>query len=285
VRIALLAVLPACSLYFSTPHDYGGSGDDGSGDDYAPDASPDGAPNGWAARCEGATIYAIGESAYEPTQPPHHAGTVIGHCANACRSAAVVCTDSACSNAAATLCNAPASLGQLCSLEGEPCSGSATTDCPASTTCGYSEPAYQCSCIGAHYACSEIAPVVRTQAALVGTWQGTVTPPSFAQPGQVSLWIYPDGTYWAQAETTTYPVFYYGGDGPWPSRAIEVLSSSTGQGAWANIGIWFGGDPPNIGAISSLVVDDTHLRFTYYASWFGCGQPFFFDLVRKTAAP
>jgi hypothetical protein len=280
VRVLLLAVLlPACSLYFSHPP----SDDVVTGDDYPlPDSAPAGES---AARCEGGTIYAIGEAQYEPAQPTHGSGTVIGHCANACRSAAVVCADATCSNAEAALCNASASLGHLCELEGDPCSGDGTIDCPVSTTCGTSEAAYRCSCIGAHYACSEVAPVVRTQTALVGTWQGTVTPPSFAAPGQVSLWIYPDGTYWAQAETTTYPVFYYGGDGPWPSRTIEVLSSTTGQGAWANIGIFFGSDPPNIGAIDALVVDDTHLRFTYYASWFGCNQPFYYDHARTSAVP
>jgi hypothetical protein len=285
VRILLLAVLPACSLYFGTPNGQTGSNDDTTGDDYpVPDAADTGT---YVARCEGATLYQVGELPYEPTQPPHQQGSVIGHCANACRSSSVVCSDATCSNADAALCDAPASLGQLCDLEATSCGTvGQMIDCPVSTTCGISAPAHRCVCTTSHqYACSELEPVVSTQAALVGTWQGTVMPPSFTQPYHVSLWIYPDGTYWAQAEGATEPAFYYGGDGPYPSRKIEILSYVDNAGAVANIGIWFGGDPPNTGALSGLVVDATHLRFTFYASWFGCDQPFFFDLTRVTAAP
>ena len=120
------------------------------------------------------------------------------------------------------------------------------------------------------------------QADLVGKWSGLVTPPSFSQPYAVSLWIYPDGTYWAECTNgVSYCTpFYYGGNGPHPDRKLTILSTSPTAGAWANIGIYFGGSPPNTGAVSALVVDAHQLRFTFFASWFGCGQPFYFDLSR-----
>jgi len=51
-------------------------------------------------------------------------------------------------------------------------------------------------------------------------------------------------------------------------------------GSWADIVIDFGLTIPNIGTLSAVVVDATTLRFTFSASWLGCGQPFGVNLTR-----
>jgi hypothetical protein len=230
------------------------------------------------ARCEDGVIFGIRQAPYEPEQPGHGAGVRLGRCAGGCQSAAVVCAAAGCADAQAALCGAPSSTGRECPLAGEACTGASTTACPASTTCGDSLPGDTCTCTNGAYVCDRTT--AAAQARLVGKWHGTVTPPSFAQPYAVSMWIYPDGTYWAEASGVGLPAFYYGGDGPWPSRKLTVLSDSATRGASADIGIWFGLPSTNTGAVSALIADASRLRFTFYASWFGCGQPFFFDLVR-----
>jgi hypothetical protein len=107
-----------------------------------------------------------------------------------------------------------------------------------------------------------------------------VTPPGFAAPYPITLWIYPDGTYWPDCANDHCSAFYYGGDGPAPDRKITILSTSPTAGAWANIVIDFGLLTPDTGALSSLVVDATTLRFTFFASWSGCDQPFDVNLTR-----
>jgi len=276
VATVVLTSATGCELYFGHPAE----------DDYqpVPDSHvwipPDQVGDVAVARCEDGNIYDVYVPTYAPNQPGHGAGTLAGHCAEGCRSAAVVCSGGNCSNAAETLCNAPASQGKTCDLQGTACSGSGTLACPESTTCGYSVQGSLCTCTNNSYQCAPLTAAADVQAAIVGKWSGTVNPPSFSQPYQVSLWIYADGTYWAESSAAHEPVFYYGGDGPYPDRKITVLSTSAAEGSWADIGIYFGSSPPNTGAISALAVDATHLRFTFFASWFGCGQPFYFDLTR-----
>lgn len=289
MRIALAVVVAlacsACGLYFS--------------DDPAsppppvdPDDLPDSGPHPWPdpsggtrhVRCEGGRLFEVEVSAYEFHLPGHGAGTVVGQCEGACRSAAVVCPNGDCSGAADVLCGAPASRGQACAFDGDPCTGASTIECPSSTTCGDALPGSSCTCSDGAYACAPRSDLAGTHAALVGRWRGTVTPPSFAEPYPVSLWIYPDGTYWP--ETPGQPsAFYYGGDGPHPDRTLTLLARSATEGAWADIGIYFNASPPNVGAIAALTVNGDRLAFTYYASWHGCGQPFYFELTREPGAP
>jgi hypothetical protein len=271
-------VLTGCELYFG--HDDDNTGDDIVVEPPDPDPNPQPEPAGTLAmvRCEDGALSRVRVDMYQPNQPGHGAGAVLGHCPGACRSAAYLCPNNDCTFAGKALCEAEPSQGATCSLDGASCSGIATTECPASTTCGLSLPGSSCACTGGAYHCTPHTPIATVQQKLVGKWRGMVDPPDFAAPYSVSLWIYPDGTYWAESPEQT--AFYYGGDGPYPDRTIEILSASATEGAWANIGIFFGSSPPNVGAVSALVVTDTKLRFTFNASWFGCGQPFFFDLSR-----
>ncbi|MBA3456049.1 MAG: hypothetical protein H0T42_23325 [Deltaproteobacteria bacterium] len=279
MRYALLATvlaLSGCSLYFHGP-----DGDD------APTVKPDSGPHpipdageNRMERCEGGKLYLVDFDDWG-NQPGHGQGTQVGACGNGCKTAAVLCDGLSCPTGQA-LCSAPPSTGKACQLAGTQCSGSGTIDCPQSTTCGYSVPGSSCTCVNGTYTCTTESSVATVQASLVGKWRGTVTPPSFAQPYQVSLWIYPDGTYWGESVSSSDPTFYYGNDGPHPWRKISVLSTSSTMGSWADVGVF---TSFNIGALSAMVVTPTKLTFTYNASWHNCGQPFYFNLTREGAAP
>jgi len=91
----------------------------------------------------------------------------------------------------------------------------------------------------------------------------TSTTPGFAPPYPITLWIYPDGTYWPECDLEHCSAFYYGGDEPAPDRKITILSTSDTVGSWADISIDFGLITPNTGTLSALVVDATTLRFTF----------------------
>lgn len=293
MRAFLLVLLLAsgCSLYFAPSS----QSDDGPPPDAhvppdahrpppdaylpPPDAYPPPTSDVAMARCEDSQLY-MTTSAVFPDQPGHGAGRLIGRCAGACRSAAVQCATADCSDAGATLCGAPASLGATCPLDGLSCQGTEAIGCPVSTTCGLAEPGSTCTCTGGAYHCTQLTSAAAIQAALVGKWRGVVTPPGFAAPYSITLWIYPDGTYWPDCALDHCSAFYYGGDGPAPDRKITILSTSATAGSWANVAIDFGLKTPNTGALSALTVDATTLRFTFYASWFDCGQPFDFNLTR-----
>jgi hypothetical protein len=273
MRWTVLICLAGCSLYFHQDSPPGGDDVD------APTVIRPPAGPVAIVRCEDSHLLQIGAQDYEPTQPGHSVGIPVGTCAGACRSAAYVCPGGNCAGAETALCAAAPSSGAPCDLQGASCTG-APVECPATSTCGDSLPGSSCACSGGVYACTPHGSTATIQQQIVGKWQGTVHPPSFSSDYQVSLWIYPDGTYWAQCNDALCTAFYYGGDGPYPDRTISILSTSPTEGAWANIGIYFGSSPPNIGAIQALTVSNTTLRFTFNASWFGCGQPFFFDLTR-----
>jgi len=230
-------------------------------------------------RCEDGMLYhLIVPVAPGSDQPPHGAGAALGRCPGACRSAVVECTDAACSNAPAALCEAPPARGKRCDLEGTSCSGTGTVDCPEVTACNGTVTGSTCTCDGSSYACTPAPELAAVHASLVGKWRGTVSPPEFSEPYGVSLWIYPDGTYWS-ACTTPEPcmAFYYGSDGPHPGRRITVAGALP-AGAHAAIG-QFGGTPA--GELSSLVVAGDTLTFTYKATWHRCDQPFSFTLARE----
>jgi hypothetical protein len=273
----VLICLTGCSLYFAQDPPSRGGGDD---DVTTPPDQPPGSGPVAIVRCEDGWLRRVQVSDYEPTQPGHGAGTTVGQCNGACGSSAFVCPNGDCSGAEAALCDAAPSSGAPCDLDGLSCNGADAVECPQTTTCGYSVPGSSCACSNGAYACTPHGATATIQQQIVGKWQGTVHPPSFSADYDVSLWIYPDGTYWAQCDAELCTAFYYGGDGPYPDRTISILSASPTEGAWANIGINFGFSPPNVGAIQALTVSDTTLRFTFNASWFNCGQPFFFDLTR-----
>jgi hypothetical protein len=292
-HLLMLFLVSGCSLYFgqSAPGDDVPPGDDGPPPDarvsrdagtWRPDAPwpiDAGTFGGEMARCEDGLIYVAPARDGYADSPGHGAGRLIGKCPGACRSAVVACPSSDCRNAAETLCGAEASIGATCPLEGAACQGSSTIECPEAVSCSSAVPGSSCACASGAYHCKQETPAAATQAAIVGKWRGIVTPLSFAAPYPITLWIYPDGTYWADAANGAI-AFYYGGDGPSPDRRITIQSTAQTIGSVADITVDFGVSPPNHGAISALVVNATTLRFTYHASWLGCGEPFDINLTR-----
>ena len=233
-------------------------------------------------RCEDGVVFGIfADRTYVPggTFPGHGVGQHMGACTAECRSSSAWCDSGSCDGAIAAVCGAPASSGKTCELAGSACQGSETIACPQTLSCASTLTSASCTCVQGKYQCSELAPIAATQQALVGKWRGTVTPPSFTAPYEVSLWIYPDGTYWP--EGGNHPAFYYGGDGPHPDRKISILSVSPTAGAWAEIGIVFGSSPASIGAITGLTVDPTSLRFSYVDAWIDCTRQFTYVLARE----
>ena len=299
-HVLLLFAVSGCSLYFgqSTPGDDSPPPDarvTRDGGTRWPDARvtdggtpwPDapwpidgGASGAEMARCEDGQIYAAPAHTGYGDSPGHGAGRLIGHCPDACRSAVVACATSDCQNAAESLCEAAASPGATCALDGTACHGNSTIECPESTTCGTAVVGSSCACVNGAYRCKQETLAAATQAAIVGKWRGIVTPPSFATPYPITLWIYPDGTYWPDAPGDHTSAFYYGGDGPSPDRRITIQSTSATLGSYADLTVDFGFSPPNHGAVSALVVNATNLRFAFYASWFDCSEPFDINLTR-----
>ncbi len=229
-------------------------------------------------RCEDGMLYHVLVPFGRSEQPPHGTGAALGKCPGACASAVVGCSDAACSNAAASLCEAPPARGKACPLEGTSCSGTGTIACSEVTPCSGTITGSTCTCTGGAYGCTPDPELAAVHASLVGKWHGSVDPPEFSPPYDVSLWIYPDGTYWAEC-TTLGPcmAFYYGGDGPHPERTIRVAAVSP-AGAQAEIGQFEG---QQSGELSNLVVDGDTLTFTYKATWHDCDQPFAFTLARE----
>jgi hypothetical protein len=270
-----------CTLYFGGESSY----DD---EYYPPDAYPyypDAGPYPQAAlsfaRCEDSLFRQLNlDELPTYTMPGHGAGTPAGTCSDGCRSAIAQCASSTnCLQAYQAVCNAPVATGPKAPQQGQSCTGSSTLTYTTTNQCGQVYPGGTCTCDSSgKYACTSSVDTAAVHAKLVGKWHGTVTPPSFATPYQVSLWIYPDGTYWAEcASSNCYAPLYYGGNGPHPWRKINVLSVGDQIGATANIGMFYSS---NLGAMTSIFVTDTTLRFNLYAAWFGCSQAFDFNLTR-----
>jgi hypothetical protein len=284
--VAVGSVLASgCTLYFG--------GSNAEDDYYYPDAGPypyypdayitdTPGPTLAFARCEDNTIRHIKlDGLPSGAMPGHGAGIQAGTCPNGCRSAIAQCTSPYdCAQADQKVCNAPIATGPTSTFQGQSCTSSSTVTYTNTNQCGQVFPGGTCSCNTSNkYACTTASDTASVHASLVGKWHGTVTPPSFATPYQISLWIYPDGTYWATcASSNCQTAFYYGSDGPHPWRKINVLSTTTQLGATADIGMFYSG---NLGALTSMFVDSTTLRFTFFAAWFGCSQPFDVSLTRN----
>jgi hypothetical protein len=294
--LALLSLvsglLSGCSLYFDKDDPGHGSGpapwpvDAGTRVDAYPYPPPPppldaGFPGSseTMARCEDGLLRAAPAPLFAEEQR-HGTGDLIGRCAGACSSAAYICKDRTCQEAAEVLCDAPISLGATCSLNGQRCQDTEVINCPEVTACSEALPGSTCSCVEGAYRCEQVTSAAEIQAGIVGKWSGTVVPANFGVPYEISLWIYPDGSYWSESTNPLGSAFYYGGDGPSPERKIKILSASDELGAWADIAIDFGTSFPSTGTLTGLVVDDTSLRFTFSPSWNGCGDPFDFELRR-----
>ena len=172
----------------------------------------------------------------------------------------------------------PAPEVYSCQAQGA-CAQGGSEGCSAQAQCALVVSVGDCTCPAGTWtceaACSDgLCSAQAVQEAITGTWSGTVTPPSFAQPYQVKLTIGADRRW--SAVSPTYPVFYYGDNGGGVSDRLFV-QAQTSIGAYGTVRI-FGGDVD--GMIENLHVSAHHLTFTFVDSWLSCTRQFYFDLAR-----
>jgi hypothetical protein len=162
------------------------------------------------------------------------------------------------------------------------CTNGQTQGCGGALACGYIPQTGSCTCSDKTWSCTPecsdtLCSAEAVQKALVGTWTGTVTPPSFAPPYTISLTIAPDGSWIGTTSESYRVVFYYGDNGGVPIERILVLAQ-TGVGAFATVGLF--GNEGIEGLLSAIRVDAHRLTFTFTDSWLSCTRQFAFDLQR-----
>lgn len=280
VATPFVLALASCTLYFENDDDRVDWDDDVPLGPQPPDPDEplppdDGAPV--LIRCEDGVLRK-GAFGWHDTTPNHGVGPEVGRCAGSCKAASAVCaTATDCNAAAIEVCTAAPAGAPASPLEGEACSPGETVASPAATRCGQSVPGATCGCTAGALACTEATPIAATHAAMVGKWRGTAQTSFDGRAYPVGLWIYPDGSYWA--ETAGFePAFYYGFNGPHPDLRFQLLSVDPVAGAYGDLTSWVS-DPT--GQVSALVVTPTQLSFTYHAAWHNCAQPITFDLTRE----
>jgi hypothetical protein len=195
-----------------------------------------------------------------------------GRCADACAidSEAYACTSPSCATELARACGPPST----CPETGQPCTQS--TRCVETTRCGRSAVRAICACDNTgRYACTDNTSALR--AAMLGTWRGTVYPPSFAQPYTVQLTFQADGTYAADGTAST--AFYYGEDGGGLGRRWEVLGDGDG-GPLVRLDVFFFALSIRTSILTDVEANGDTLRFTFWDAWLDCSRPFTFDLRR-----
>ena len=156
----------------------------------------------------------------------------------------------------------------------------ATEGCAALEACAGAVAVGQCTCTTGAWSCAPACfdgqcSAAAVQAALVGSWEGIVSPPSFSSPWTVHLDIGADGT-WRGAVTgpCNHQVpFYYGGTG-----GQIVVQGQTDVGAFAAISIGFGSD--TLGVLEGLQVTPDTLQFTFVDAWLSCTRRFAYELHR-----
>jgi len=176
--------------------------------------------------------------------------------------------------------NAPPPTIYECANTGA-CSANETDGCGAPLACGQVVSTGSCSCAGGQWSCQPacddgLCGAAAVQTAITGHWTGTVTPPSFAQPYTIDLWIAADGSWRATSTGADSIPFYYGDNGGAPGEKIWI-QAQTSLGAYAAIGL-FGGELD--GMITALHVDAHHLSFAFVDSWLSCSRTFTFALAR-----
>ena len=176
-------------------------------------------------------------------------------------------------------CGQPPAPTLDCSASGT-CSTGATQGCGGAIACGFTANTGSCTCAAGTWSCTGacsdgLCSAEAVQAALVGTWTGTVTPPSFAAPYTVSLTIAPDGS-WIGSASTGF-VFYYGDNGGALDERI-LVSAQTSTGAFATVGLF--GNEGVQGLLTNVHVGAHSLSFTFIDSWLSCGRDFAFALQR-----
>lgn len=199
-------------------------------------------------------------------------GEAAGRCEGSCAidSAAYPCTTPDCADELRRTCGPPPS----CPATGDVCTGDVR--CTVGARCGRSAVQARCVCgDDGRYTCTDNVSALR--AAMIGSWQGTVYPPSFASPYAVRLTFAADGTYWADGMPTT--AFYYGSDGGGAGRRWGVLGDAE-DGPIVRLDVYFGVYSIRTSMLTGVQLSGDRLRFTFWDAWLDCSRPFTFDLRR-----
>ena len=311
-RVALLvasfsfgSLLVACNLYFGPDPQHhherpdGGSGSGGPGCDGGSGSDPGPVPDadnacGWVtipappasytfATCEGGKLVRSAPQATDVAPADLAKGDVFGACNGRCRAPvdAYDCQgDPTCAGAAAWLCEPDAA----CPADGA-CTGTGTQVCGAPAGCGIEVQTEACACADDQETCPSpcadgLCSPIEVLHALAGHRQGTVTPPPFADPYPVDIFIEPDGHLITEG-CGLYTAFYYGGDGYDPNRYFDI-TAETSSGAVGSVGVFFSPQEILPGMVTGVHVTADQLTFTFWDSWLsgGCDLQFQYALHR-----
>ena len=177
----------------------------------------------------------------------------------------------------------PCAFGVACVEDGETCD-------TAPLWCAQVPTAGSCTCRagdwGCVYDCAEAAPFCSPEellGAMVGSWEGTVSPPSFAEPYPVQIEFFPDGRYSAECPSEDCVAFYDGTDDDSPVKHIDIAHPDPTAGA-ARIIIAFDVGTVESGELGAIQVTGGSLSFEFWPAWAECGDPFRFELTRSFVA-
>jgi hypothetical protein len=173
-----------------------------------------------------------------------------------------------------------------CTQEGEACATEGATDgCAAYPLCGGVVPIGACTCTGGAWVCEEscnagLCGPDAVAAAMIGTWRGTVDPPEFSDPYEVTIEFRADGSYRATCGAGCDSVFYYGYDDDGPEHKYRVVGQTT-VGALAVITIKFWEGDFQEGELSGLEIVGDRMTFMFDTAWLDdCSRTFAFDLQK-----
>jgi hypothetical protein len=143
-----------------------------------------------------------------------------------------------------------------------------------------------CTCDGATWSCAPacadgLCGAAEVLAAMVGRWEGTVTPPAQGAPYAITLEIFEDARYHATCDGDCL-AFPPGTDDDRPGKRIHVRGQ-TELGAYAEIiVVWDSGDERD-GELTGIRIQGDALRFDYRAPSGGCDARSAIDLIRIAA--
>lgn len=155
------------------------------------------------------------------------------------------------------------------------CAPGEARSCAMPLACGATATVGACTCGADGWSCepacdSGLCDPDEVQAAIVGTWSGTVTT-SFGPPYETTVTISADGMWSSPGEP-----FYWGGGGGLPGCGVYVLAQSA-EGATGIVRLALGQAEIQF---TKLRVDASRLRFELTDSWLACTTTLMFDLVR-----
>jgi hypothetical protein len=162
------------------------------------------------------------------------------------------------------------------------CEADSTSTCGGLDLCGVDVRVGDCRCDGGVQTCEPacadgLCSADEVQAALVGTWTGTVE--SEWGTYTTTLTFRPDGHYYS-VRPGPEGAFYYGTDGGGDARRFHVIGQ-TDHGATAVVRVYFFSESVQDGLVRDIRIVEDRVRFELVDAWLGCDRSFYFDLARQ----